>query len=81
MFGNVTTNKPRYAQSFNTEDESRHKPERKQQQKTAGMSSVVTTVIIKGSLCEFDHKQREIEDNHQGREEIIKRRTEGTEAR
>ena len=26
-----------------------------------------TTDIIKGFLCEFDHKQGEVEDNHPGR--------------
>lgn len=64
----MTANKQRYVQSLSAGDDSRHKPERKQQQKKSACPvSVVTTDIIKGSLCEFDHKQGEIEDNHPGR--------------
>lgn len=75
VFGNVTKNKPGYVQSLSAGDESTHKLE--QQKKSACPVTVVTTDIIKGSLREFDHKQREFEDNRLGREEIIKRRTKG----
>lgn len=80
VLGNVTTNKPGYGQSLSTGDESRHKAGGNSNKKSACPVNVVTTDIIKGSLCEFDHKRGEIGDNHPGREEIIKKRTEGAKA-
>lgn len=48
--------------------------------KSACPVNVVTTDIIKGSLFEFLHRRGEIEDNHPGREEIIKTWPEGAKA-
>lgn len=73
--------KPRYVQSISTEDESMQTGEKTATKKFVYPMNVVTTDIIKGSQCEFDHKQGEIEDNHPGRKEIIKRPTEGAKAR
>lgn len=39
--------------------------------------NAVTTDIIKGSQCEFDHKLGDIKDNHPCGREIIKRQTVG----
>lgn len=74
VFGNETTG---YRQSLSTWDESRHEVGRNVSKMSACPVNVFTTDIIKGSLCEFDHNQGEIEDNHLGKEEIMKKQTEG----